>query len=169
MPTLYLMRHAKSDWYSAAQADFDRPLNQRGARDAVRMGQWLAAQGLRPQVLLASPAQRARQTVLAVAETLGVKENEVVFNQELYHADRATLLSILRSIPDSTDSVLLVAHNPGLDDLVEWLASQPPHHSKSGKLMTTAAIAMFDLPAGWVKLQRGGLSLQQLQRPRELP
>lgn len=133
------------------------------------MGQWLDAQGSRPQVLLASPAQRARQTVLAVAGTLGTKDSEVVFKQDLYHADRATLLNILRAVPGSTESVLLVAHNPGLDDLVEWLASEPPPLSGSGKLMTTAAIAMFELPAGWVKLQRGGLSLQQLQRPRELP
>ena len=169
MPTLYLMRHAKSDWHSAAHADFDRPLNPRGSKDALRMGQWLVTQDLRPELLLASPAQRARQTGLAVAETLGVKENEVVFNKDLYLADRATLLNILRTIPDSIDSVLLVAHNPGLDNLVEWLASEPPALSESGKLMTTAAIALFELPVGWAKLKRGGVTLQQLQRPRELP
>jgi len=163
------MRHAKSDWHSAARSDFDRPLNQRGARDAVRMGKWLEAQGLRPQLLLASPAQRARQTVLAVADELDLKESDVVFNKGLYLADRATLLNILHTIPDTMDSVLLVAHNPGLDELVGWLATEPPPLSESGKLMTTAAIAVFELPAGWVKLQRGGLSLQQLQRPRELP
>jgi phosphohistidine phosphatase len=168
MPTLYLMRHAKSDWHSAAQADFDRPLNQRGARDAVRMGHWLAAQDLRPQVMLASPAQRARQTILAVADTLGINENEVVFNKDLYLADRANLLNNLRSIPDSIDSVLLVAHNPGLDDLVEWLAHEPPPLTDTGKLMTTAAIAMFDVPADWARLKRSGVILQQLQRPREL-
>ncbi len=169
MPTLYLMRHAKSDWHSAAQADFDRPLNQRGARDAARMGQWLQEQQFAPSIILSSPAQRARQTVLAVAEASGVEEHEVVFNQDLYLADRATLLNNLRSIPDSIDCVLLVAHNPGLDELVEWLASESPPVSESGKLMTTAAIAFFELPAGWAMLRRGGLSLQQLQRPRELP
>lgn len=168
MPTLYLMRHAKSDWHSAAQADFDRPLNQRGTKDAVRMGQWLDAQGLRPEALLASPAQRARQTVLAVADTLGINESDVVFNKDLYLADRKTLLKILGTIPANIESVLLVAHNPGLDSLVEWLASEPPPLSGSGKLMTTAAIAVFELPAGWAKLQRGGTRLQQLQRPREL-
>ena len=168
MPTLYLMRHAKSDWHSAAQADFDRPLNKRGSKDALRMGQWLDAQGLRPEVLLASPAQRSRQTVLAAAEALGVKDNEVDFNKDLYLADRATLVNILRTIPDSIDSVLLVAHNPGLDELVEWLAHEPPPLSESGKLMTTAAIAVFELPASWAKLQRGGVTLQQLLRPREL-
>ena len=165
---LYLMRHAKSDWHSAAQADFDRPLNQRGANDAVRIGQWLAAQDLRPQLLLASPAQRARQTVLAVADKLDLKESDIVFDKDLYLADRATLLNILRMIPDTMGSVLLVAHNPGLDELVEWLASEPPPLSESGKLMTTAAIAMFELPGNWINLQRGAATLQHLLRPREL-
>ena len=169
MPTLYLMRHAKSDWHSAAQADFDRPLNNRGSKDALRMGQWLDAQGLRPEVLLASPAQRARQTVLAVADKLDLKESDVVFDKDLYLADRATLLNILRTVPAATESLLLVAHNPGLDELVDWLAPESPPLSESGKLMTTAAIAMFELPAGWAKLQRGGGILQQLLRPRELP
>ena len=168
MPMLYLMRHAKSDWHSAAQADFDRPLNQRGANDAVRIGQWLAAQDLRPQLLLASPAQRARQTVLAVADKLDLKESDIVFDKDLYLADRATLLNILRMIPDTMGSVLLVAHNPGLDELVEWLASEPPPLSESGKLMTTAAIAMFELPGNWINLQRGAATLQHLLRPREL-
>lgn len=169
MPTLYLMRHAKSDWHSAAQADFERPLNSRGRKDALRMGQWLVAQGLRTELLLASPAQRARQTVLAVADTSGIKESDVVFDKDLYLADRATLLNILRTVPAATESFLLVAHNPGLDELVAWLASEPPPLSDSGKLMTTAAIAMFELSESWANLKRGGATLLQLLRPRELP
>jgi phosphohistidine phosphatase len=168
MPTLYLMRHAKSDWHSAAQADFDRPLNQRGAKDAARMGQWLHEQNIAPGIILSSPAQRAKQTGLAVAEALGIKATAVAFNKDLYLADRAALLTILRTVPAATESVLLVAHNPGMDDLVDWLASEPPPLSDSGKLMTTAAIAIFDLPVPWAKLKRGAASLQQLLRPKEL-
>ena len=169
MPMLYLMRHAKSDWHSAARSDFERPLNQRGTKDAVRMGQWLDANDLRPEVLLSSPAQRARQTALAVAESLGVNDNEVLFNKDLYLADRATLLNVLHTVPSTTDSVLLVAHNPGLDDLVDWLAPEPPPLlSDSGKLMTTAAIAIFKVPGPWAKLKRGEVVLRQLLRPKEL-
>lgn len=168
MPTLYLMRHAKSDWHSAAQSDFDRPLNPRGSKDAVRMGQWLNAHDLRPAMLLASPAQRARQTALAVAKSLGVDDNEVKFNKDLYLADRATLLKTLHSLPEATDSVLLVAHNPGMDDLVEWLSPESPPLSASHKLMTTAAIAIFELAGPWSGLKRGGVTLQQLLRPKEL-
>jgi len=168
MPTLYLMRHAKSDWHSTSQTDFDRPLNNRGSEDAVRMGQWLATQTLKPQVLLASPAQRARQTVLVVAELLGIKDDEVTFLPEFYLASQSTLVDILRTVTDSTESVLLVAHNPGLDELVKWLDCETPPLSESGKLMTTAAVAMFQLPGSWGKLNPGEAKLQQLQRPREL-
>ncbi len=168
MPTLYLMRHAKSDWHSAALSDFERPLNARGGKDAIRMGQWFEAQGLRPHLLLASPAQRARQTMLAVVDILGVKEDEVVFNKDLYLAGRSTLVYVLRAVPGSAESVLLVAHNPGMDELVEWLAPEPPPLSESGKLMTTAAIAMFSLSSEWASLKPGSVSLQQLVRPREL-
>ncbi|MDH3949258.1 MAG: histidine phosphatase family protein [Gammaproteobacteria bacterium] len=168
MPTLYLMRHAKSDWHSVAKSDFDRPLNKRGSKDAVRMGQWLEQQGLRPEVLLASPAQRAKETVLAVADRLGVKANEVAFNKGLYLADRATLLKVLHTVPAATDSVLLVAHNPGMDDLVDWLATEPPTLSDSGKLMTTATIAIFEVSGSWAKLNQNAASLQALLRPKEL-
>lgn len=169
MPTLYLMRHAKSDWHSAVHSDFDRPLNQRGNKDAARMGQWLDANDLRPELLLASPAQRARQTALAVAEAMGPEQDRIQFNKDLYLADRATLLNVLHTVPATTDSVLLVAHNPGLDDLVDWLAAEPPPLSDSGKLMTTAAIAIFEVPGPWAKLKRGGgVALRQLLRPKEL-
>jgi phosphohistidine phosphatase len=169
MPTLYLMRHAKSDWHSAATSDFDRPLNKRGSKDAARMGEWLQQQNITPSLILASPAQRTRQTVLAVTANLGVNSNEIVFSRDLYLADRATLLKVLHSIPESTDSVLLVAHNPGMDDLVEWLSPEPPPLSGSGKLMTTAALAIFEVSGPWAKLKRGEVTLQQLLRPKELP
>jgi len=168
MPTLYLMRHAKSDWHSAAQSDFDRPLNQRGSKDAARMGQWLNKQNIAPSLIFSSPAERAKQTAVAVVEAMGLAAEQIQFNKDLYLADRATLLTILRAIQETTESVLLVAHNPGLDDLVEWLAPEPPPLSESGKLMTTAAIAIFAVPEPWAKLKRNTTRLVQLLRPKEL-
>ena len=169
MPTLYLMRHAKSDWHSAAQSDFDRPLNKRGSKDAARMGQWLQQHNVTPSLILASPAQRTRQTVQAVTKALDTKDKDVTYNRDLYLANRATLLKVLHSIPDTTDSVLLVAHNPGMDELVEWLSPEPPPLSGSGKLMTTAALAIFEVSGPWAKMKRGGVALQQLLRPKEMP
>jgi len=168
MPTLYLMRHAKSDWHSAAKSDFDRPLNQRGSKDAARMGQWLNKNNIAPSLIFSSPAERAKQTAVAVVEAMGLAAEQIQFNKDLYLADRPTLLKILHSVPDTTESVLLVVHNPGLDDLVEWLAPEPPSLSESGKLMTTAAIAMFAVPKPWAKLKRNTTRLVQLLRPKEL-
>lgn len=133
------------------------------------MGQWLHQQNITPSLIVSSPAQRTRQTVLAVTAKLGVNSDEIVFNRDLYLADRSTLVKVLHTIPESTDSVLLVAHNPGMDDLVEWLAPEPPPLSDSGKLMTTSAIAIFEVSGPWAKLQRGGVALQHLLRPKELP
>jgi len=167
MHKLYLMRHAKSEWHSAVSSDFERPLNPRGVKDAARMGQWLHAQQSAPGLILSSPAQRAKQTAQAVADAMGLAADRIQLNKDLYLADRATLLHILHSVPEQTESVLLVAHNPGLDDLVEWLAPDPPALSESGKLMTTAAIAIFGVPVSWAKLKRGGAELRQLLRPKE--
>ncbi len=168
MATLYLMRHAKSDWHSRASSDFERPLNQRGAKDAVHMGQWLQQQTVIPSLVLSSPAERAKQTAFAVIDAMGLTADRIQFNRDLYLADRPTLMHILHAVPEDTDSVFLVAHNPGLDDLVEWLASEPPSLSASGKLMTTAAIAMFEVPASWKKLSSGRATLRHLVRPKEL-
>jgi len=132
------------------------------------MGKWLHKHKITPGIILSSPAERAKQTALAVVGVLKLNPDQIQYNRDLYLADRATLLSILQSVPDTTESVLLVAHNPGLDDLVERLAPEPPPLSTSGKLMSTAAIAIFEIPGAWSKLQRGTAALQQLLRPKEL-
>lgn len=132
------------------------------------MGKWLHKHKITPGIILSSPAERAKQTALAVVDVLQLKPEQVQYHRDLYLADRTSLLRILQSVPDTMDSVLLVAHNPGLDDLVEWLAPEPPPLSTSGKLMTTAAIAIFETPESWSKLQRGTAAMRQLLRPREL-
>ena len=85
MKTLLLMRHAKSSWDDPDVADHDRPLNKRGKKDAPRMGQWLAEQGLTPEVIVTSTAKRARKTAELVAESCGCQREPIVL-PELYHA-----------------------------------------------------------------------------------
>ena len=133
------------------------------------MGRYLQQQIIPPILILSSPAERAKRTALAVVESLQMKPGQIQFNKDLYLADRAALLDVLHSVPDTTESVLLVAHNPGMDDLVEWLSPEPPPLSGSGKLMTTAALAIFEVSGPWAKLKRGEVTLQQLLRPKELP
>ncbi len=169
MSQLLLMRHAKSDRKSQVGSDIERPLNKRGQRDAPRMGQWLKALGLVPDVILSSPAVRARQTADAVAKALGFDTAQIGYSDALYLADRQTLLSQLAGMSGTGSRVLLVAHNPGMDDLVNWLASEPPPLAENGKLMTTAAVALFELPGEGFQAKKGQGLLQQLMRPRDLP
>lgn len=160
-----LMRHGKSDWQAGAPDDFSRPLNARGRLDAARMGEWLAEPARRPDRILASPAQRARQTAEFVAQAAGLGPDSIEFHDALYLADRATLLEILQLQPEAA-WVLLVAHNPGLDELLCWLSAEPPPRTASGKLMTTAAVAWLRVPAGTPRAGTG--VLHGLVRPADL-
>lgn len=160
-----LMRHGKSDWHRGAQDDFSRPLNARGRRDAARMGAWLAAPAHRPDRLLASPAIRARQTAEIVAQEAGLERDAIELCDALYLAGRRTLLEVLQARA-TTGRILLVGHNPGLDELVRWLSAGPPPRTSSGKLMTTAALAWLEVPAG--SPRSGSGALRMLLRPGDL-
>lgn len=114
MKTLLIMRHAKSDW-STSVADFDRPLNKRGRRDVPRLARLLKALPTGPGRILSSPALRARETAQGLA-----LEVELVFDERLYLADSQTLAAALGEQEEALESLLVVGHNPGLE---EWIAS----------------------------------------------
>ena len=164
---LLLLRHAKSAWGTDAPADFERPLAGRGRRDAPRMGAWIREHDLLPDHVVSSPARRAAQTVqLALAE-MGVDEAAVAWEDAIYDADASTLLDVLADCPRESRRVLLVGHNPALEDLVEHLAGcveVPP----GGKLFPTAALAHLAMPDDWSRLPRGCAGLLSLTRPRTL-
>lgn len=167
MIELWLMRHAKSDW-DVPYSDFDRPLAARGERDARAMGEWLARQTAPPESILASPARRARQTAMRVAAAWGVPRERIDCRDALYLAGRDTLVRLIgEGLGDGRRSLFLVGHNPGLDDLVAWLADTPPGRTPGGKLMTTAAIAAFMVPPGRPLAPRAG-RLRFLARPKAL-
>jgi phosphohistidine phosphatase len=136
MKTLYLVRHAKSSWDDPSLADHDRPLNERGQRDVVTMGQRLVQRGVKPDVLLSSTATRALTTAEHMAKALGIKRKEIVVIGRLYEAAPDTLLSVIQELGDKPKRVMLVAHNPGLAELAHRLASEITE-------MPTCAIAEF--------------------------
>lgn len=114
MKMLFLVRHAKSSWKDSSLPDFKRPLNKRGKRDAPFMGEKLKGQGILPDLLLSSPAERAKKTAKAIARKTGYPQNTIVFNKEIYEADVTGLLSLLRQQSNACTSVMLVGHNPEL-------------------------------------------------------
>lgn len=162
MKTLLLMRHAKSSWKQPGVADRDRPLNKRGRRDAPKMGNLLWEKDLVPQCILSSTALRARQTAEAVAEAAGY-DGEILYLDELYGGEPLDYLHALRSVPDELDLVLVIGHNPDLQDVLEVLADQMGN-------FPTAAIAHLRLSIEhWADLSDDTMTeWVQVWRPREL-
>ena len=165
--SLILMRHAKSDW-SSHTADIERPLNDRGRRDAVSMGEYLKQLDLVPDRMLVSSAQRTRETASLLLNNLPVDENNITFDQQLYLAGMDTLRETIELYASEGQCLLILAHNPGMDYMVSYLASSPPSLSESGKLMTTCAAACFTLDSLDSLKKPGQGELQNLIRPKEI-
>ena len=138
------MRHAKSDWHSHT-ADIDRPLNKRGRSNAGNMGATLKQMNLIPDKMVVSAAQRTRETAALLLAHLSVAEQDIIIDKVLYLADRETLCENIELYAKHNQRLLILAHNPGMDDIVNYLASTAPPLSDSGKLMTTCAVACFRL------------------------
>lgn len=166
---LLILRHAKSDWSSSAGTDFDRPLAKRGKNDAPRIGAWMYREGLIPEYVVCSPAERARQTVLKVCKMLELKKKGIVWEKDAYDASLADLLVILSRCPQDASTVLLVGHNPGLEELVGFLAGDEVDEPEDGKVLPTASLARLEMPADWCALEAGCAQLISLTRPRNLP
>lgn len=162
MKTLYLARHAKSDWHHPGLADHERPLNDRGRHDAPRMGAFLAHHYPPPQRILSSTAARAHTTAALLAKALAV--DDVQHLPQLYLADVAGLMAVIHALDDDLDRVMLVAHNPGLTECVNALSPVGLDN------LPTCGVARigFDLPS-WGMVDSGLGRLLSLDRPKALP
>ena len=167
MIELMLMRHAKSDWHSHT-ADIDRPLSSRGVQDAIRMGATLNQMRLVPDRMVISAAKRTQDTAELLLNNLPVPEKNIIVDQGLYLADRETLCETIELYAINQQRLLILAHNPGMDDLVSYLASTPLSLTVSGKLMTTSAVACFGIDSLDVLKKSGLGELRNLLRPKEL-
>ncbi len=114
MKTLIIIRHAKSSWEDMTLSDFDRPLNNRGKRDAPAMGELMKKLKVIPQLMISSPAKRAKATAFEIAEKLGINEKDIVLNENLYHAATSEILRIASMVDDNIEKIVIVGHNPGL-------------------------------------------------------
>jgi phosphohistidine phosphatase len=117
MRNLYLIRHAKSSWDTPGLRDINRPLNERGLHEAPQMAKLLVKQGVRPDLLVSSPAKRALSTALFFAEAFAVPDEAVVREPDIYEADVRDILRIVSALPDSAHTVLLFGHNNTLTDV----------------------------------------------------
>jgi phosphohistidine phosphatase len=159
--TLLLMRHAKSSWDNASLRDFDRPLAERGRRDAPRMAQALVALDSAPDFIVSSPAARARETIEAIIRE-GQLAAPLEFNEGIYDATPAALMHIVRRLPDAHRRVLMVGHNPGFEDLLARLTGE------RGR-MPTAALACIEFQVDrWDDIENGQGKLVWLLTPKQL-
>lgn len=163
---LYLLRHAKSDWGEPARPDLDRPLAPRGRKAARAMARYLESSGVCPELVLCSPARRARETLEPVTEAWSVKP-EVRFAAWLYGAPGSGLLAKLQELPPDTTSVMLVGHNPGLQDLATGLAGRGAKLGRLREKYPTGAMAVLGVP-DWSRLEPGCAELVSFVAPRDL-
>jgi phosphohistidine phosphatase len=162
MKTLLLLRHAKSSWKDNDLDDHERPLNKRGKKDAPKMGRLLRNEDLMPDLIVASSAQRCRKTAERIIENSGYR-GETRFSGELYEADAGKLRDFVSRLDDRCNRVLLIGHNPGLEEFLEPLI-------EAYTPLSTAALAHLELPLdSWSQVNgesRG--TLVRVWQPREL-
>jgi phosphohistidine phosphatase len=163
---LVVLRHAKADW-PAGVADHDRPLGRRGVRDSAAVGRWLVDNGNVPDLVWCSTAARTRQTWEHVGSQLGTT-CEVNFEDQVYDAGVDDLLAVLRQTPKKTGRVLLVGHNPGVQDLVLMLADRASGDARAlaETKFPTSGLAVLDVAGDWADLGQGRADLATFVVPR---
>ena len=155
MKTLLILRHAKSSWDNPALTDHERPLNKRGRKAAPRMGQLLADEGLVPDLILSSTAERARATADLVAERSGY-DGEVLVTDELYLAPPSAYFGLIGALNDAHNTVMVVGHNPGISEFVTNLTGESTE-------MVTAALAHTQMNIeSWRDLQQRPIAERRL-------
>lgn len=160
MKTIVIGRHAKSDW-SQNLTDFDRPLNPRGERDAPRMGKVLAGYKFQPDLILSSPANRARTTAEIIGREVGYAQ-EIRMDRGIYDNGPGYILSLIQDLPDEVTTAMVFGHNPTQETVVRHLLNM-----QSGITMPTGALVCIDLnTSSWQYIQPGQGQLRWFLIPR---
>lgn len=159
--TLFIIRHAKSSWKDAHLiSDFDRPLNKRGKAAAPEMANRMVKRGLKPDLMVSSPAKRAFATAKHFAEAWNIAKKDIQKEPGIYEASSTGLLEIVKAFDNSFDTIAVFGHNPGFTNLVNDLC-------KSGIDMPTAAVAVVSLDAdNWAQVQKGSGRLILFDYPK---
>ncbi len=159
MKTLILVRHAKSDWPQDVP-DFDRPLNERGHRDAPRMAKHILEQGVNIQSFISSPAKRALTTCRYFAETYG--NSNIKKEENLYEPHQEDFVKTVQNVSDEFDSVALFSHNGGISDFATSLSGEP-------LLFPTCGVAVFEMDCEqWSQFEGASKKLVQFFKPKEI-
>jgi phosphohistidine phosphatase len=168
MKTLYLLRHAKSDWDDPKLDDFDRPLSKRGQRAGQRMGRYFTENKIRPELVLCSPALRTRETWDWVAPAIHPPPTFKAL-QGLYLAPPSRILTILRRLPEECGAVLVIGHNPGIGRVATLLAREGRNLGRMREKYPTGALAVLTLDVdAWREIRGGRGRLMSFIAPADL-
>lgn len=161
MKTLYIIRHAKSSWDNPAERDFDRPLNDRGKKDAPRMGKRLKERAVVADLMLSSPAKRALSTCKRISREINYAEEKIQTEKRLYHADSETIRDVVQNLNNKHNTVILFGHNPGLTDFVNDVMQ-----ANLMNLPTCGVVAARFLVDSWMKIDSGNCELLFIDYPK---
>lgn len=160
------MRHAKSDWSGPQISDFERPINKRGTRNAIRVGQWMNENNHIPQKIISSPALRAKETIELVTEQISkFNLEDLTYEDELYLADFTQLIEFINTYKDKVQSLMLVGHNPGIENLVNYLCDRS---GDKETIVTTANLFIFKFSSDSFNTAVDIIELVEAIKPREL-
>lgn len=162
MLQLTLIRHAKSSWGDPELSDIDRPLNERGFRDAAKMGDILKDRLAPIDLFVSSPAKRALTTSVLLTEKLGYPETGITQEQRLYDASLPTLLKIIQALDSLAKHCVLVAHNPGLSQLADYL-----DNGQTGDLPTSAVVSLTFEVESWSAVDRNSGRVALFEYPKK--
>ncbi len=160
MKRILIMRHGKSDWGTGSLRDFERPLNERGKKDAPKIGIELKKRNLKPDLIISSPAERAKMTAEKVAE-YSTYEKEIKWEKDFYFGYTSEIIKTLKSLDETENTVMIVGHNPTWSSITEKL---------SGKFfdMKTANVCILEFNGSWKDLDEGKCIFKDYISPKEI-
>ncbi len=161
MKRLFIIRHAKSSWKNLSLDDFDRPLNKRGEINAPFMGKLLKQKDIVPDLVLSSPANRAKTTAIKISEELDLDDTKIVFENSIYEASSDILIDIIKKVQDKYNTIFLVGHNPSLNSLAYELV-------KFDENIPTAGIVEIELNMNsWKDIDRKKAKMISFEYPKK--
>lgn len=166
MKKILLMRHAKSSWEDQGLPDFERPLAGRGKSDAPMMGNFLKNIGYTPEAVYSSPAKRAKQTILKIADVTSIEESQIIWDENLYYGDSSDYLKAIQLAPSKTESVMLVGHNPLIENTAGWLCGAADRLAI--RMPTAAVVCLESYAASWEEINAGTCQVKWMMIPKVL-
>lgn len=163
MKKLYLIRHSKSSWDDISLDDFDRPLNSRGKKDRYTMAKFLKEHSIYPDIVLCSPSLRTKKSLKAYQEILDFDDSRVVFDKSLYESSKQELLNAIKNLDNRYNSMFLIAHNPSMNLLVDYLLN-----GFYENIPTSGIVAIEANITNWSMLNNTNCSMSFFTYPKKI-